>query len=74
MHRIRNWKQMVYTQTDGRTEGDRRRQRQWDGGLTTDVHSSSQWSDGAFKWSSTGMQTEQAERGSLGASQKVEEE
>ena len=33
-----------------------------------------QWSDGAFKWSSTGMQTERAHRQSLGASQSAEEQ
>lgn len=49
-----------YMQTD-------RQPDRW--GLTTDVHSCSQRSDGASKWGSTGMQTEGAERRSPGPSQ-----
>lgn len=51
MHQICIYNQVFYK--------DRQTDRQTDGALNTDVHSSSQRSDWAFKWSSTGMQSEE---------------
>lgn len=67
--RLIHWKNKEKPTVCRQTDSQPDRRTEADGGLTTDVHSCSQRSDGVFKWASTGMQTEQGERWSPGLSQ-----